>query len=308
MNLVQLRFAKTIAEERSFSRAAEKCNVTQPTLSNGIALLEDEFGGRLFARTTRRVDLTPFGTQILPLIEAVLQAQAELEAGVRAYYNPAHKMVRIGLSPLVDTRLLAQVLEPYQTEHAGVELFYKECLLGDLEDRLDKEQTDIMLRALLPKERVSRSLSRCLCYEEDLCYLPKQASLQPITEGGSVLLETIAKETFVLSYDGCGLAIAIRRLFEDAGFKIREYAGHTLSYQVLQEWADIGIGATILPRSKISSENQDRTQRLMIDEKRHARIRIEAFWKKSATYPEHIVAFHRHFRDTVPKLIEGAFR
>ena len=61
MNLGQLRFAKAAAEERSFSKAAEKCNVTQPTLSNGIALLEEEVGGRLFARTTRRVDLTPFG-------------------------------------------------------------------------------------------------------------------------------------------------------------------------------------------------------------------------------------------------------
>ena len=70
MNLGPLRFAKAAAEERSFSKAAEKCNVTQPTLSNGIALLEEEVGGRLFARTTRRVDLTPFGAQLLPLIEA----------------------------------------------------------------------------------------------------------------------------------------------------------------------------------------------------------------------------------------------
>ena len=114
MNLGQLRFTRAAAEERSFSKAAEKCNVTQPTLSNGIALLEEEVGGQLFARTTRRVDLTPFGTQLLPLIEAVLQAQAELEAGVRTFHNPAHKIVRIGLSPLIDARLLTQVLEPYK--------------------------------------------------------------------------------------------------------------------------------------------------------------------------------------------------
>ena len=306
MNLSQLRFAKAAAEERSFSKAAEKCNVTQPTLSNGIALLEEEVGGRLFARTTRRVDLTPFGAQLLPLIEAVLQAQAELEAGVKAYYNPEHKIVRIGLSPLIDARLLAQVLEPYTAAHRGVEIFYKECFLGDLEERLDKEQTDIMLRALLPDEKPSRSLSRCVFYEEDLCYLPRQASAQPIAEGGSVQLKSIARETFVLSHDGCGLADATRCLFEDAGLKIREYTGHTLSYQVMQEWADIGIGATILPRSKIASEYRDKAQRLMIDAKKPARIRYEAFWKKSAAYPDHVASFHRHFRETVPKLVRGA--
>jgi LysR family transcriptional regulator, hydrogen peroxide-inducible genes activator len=305
MNLGQLRFAKAAAEERSFSKAAEKCNVTQPTLSNGIALLEEEFGGQLFARTTRRVDLTPFGMQLLPLIEALLQAQAELEAGVRTFHNPAHKIVRIGLSPLIDARLLTQVLEPYKAAHSGVEIFYKECFLGDLEERLDKEQTDIMLRALLPDEKPSRALSRSLFYEEDLFYMPKQASAQAIAEGGSVLLKSVARETFVLSSDGCGLAIATRRLFEDAGFKIREYTGHTLSYQVMQEWADIGIGATILPRSKITSEYRDKAQRLMIDAKNPARLRYEAFWKKSAAYPDHVAAFHRHFRDTVPKLVAG---
>ena len=109
----------------------------------------------------------------------------------------------------------------------------------------------------------------------------------------------------MLSYDGCGLAIATRRLFEDAGFKIREYTGHTLSYQVMQEWADIGIGATILPRSKITSEYRDKAQRLMIDAKNPARLRYEAFWKKSAAYPDHVAAFYRHFRDTVPKLVAG---
>jgi hypothetical protein len=71
--------------------------------------------------------------------------------------------VRIGLSPLIDARLLTQVLEPYKAAHSGVEIFYKECFLGDLEERLDKEQTDIMLRALLPDEKPSRAGSICVC-------------------------------------------------------------------------------------------------------------------------------------------------
>src|SRR6266511_3360628 len=93
---------------------------SQPTLSNGIALLEEEFGGQLFARTTRRVDLTPFGTQLLPLIEAVLQAQAELEAGVSTFHNPAHKIVRIKLSPLTAALPSTQVLEAELAAHSGL--------------------------------------------------------------------------------------------------------------------------------------------------------------------------------------------
>src|SRR5690242_5673632 len=104
MNLRHLEFAVAAATERSFSRAAERCHVTQPTLSNGIALLEDTFGGQLFVRTTRKVELSTFGEQILPMIQAVLRAQSELEAGVRSFYDPSTKVVRVGLVPLVDAR------------------------------------------------------------------------------------------------------------------------------------------------------------------------------------------------------------
>lgn len=64
MNLSQLRFAQAVAELQSFSRAAEHCHVTQPSLSNGIAQLENELGGKLFERTTRSVHLTPFGKHL----------------------------------------------------------------------------------------------------------------------------------------------------------------------------------------------------------------------------------------------------
>lgn len=65
MNLSQLRYVKAVAETGSFTQAAEQCYVTQPTLSNGIAQLEQEFEERIFVRTTRIVSLTPFGEHIL---------------------------------------------------------------------------------------------------------------------------------------------------------------------------------------------------------------------------------------------------
>ena len=78
MNLNQLRFASALARHASFTRAAEECAVTQPTLSNAIAYLEEEFGEKIFLRTTRKVSLTPFGANLLPEIERVLSAQQNL--------------------------------------------------------------------------------------------------------------------------------------------------------------------------------------------------------------------------------------
>src|SRR5688572_2024795 len=100
MNLSHLRFASPLASSGSFTAAAAACFVTQPTLSNGIAQLEDELGERLFARTTRKVALTPFGTHLLPCIAEVLRAQSSLTLQARAFLKPEKRLIRIGLSPL----------------------------------------------------------------------------------------------------------------------------------------------------------------------------------------------------------------
>ncbi len=93
MNLVHLRYARAVAREGSFSGAARVCSVTQPALSNGIAVLERYLGGRLFDRTTRGVTATPLGERLLPLIERTLREVdgviSEGAVGGRAAAAPA---------------------------------------------------------------------------------------------------------------------------------------------------------------------------------------------------------------------------
>jgi len=90
MNLKQLQFVIHVAETCSFSRAAELSFATQPTLSNSISQLEDELGGRLFKRTTRSVELTPFGEAMLPRIKETLHSRDELLQAAHAFHNPVH--------------------------------------------------------------------------------------------------------------------------------------------------------------------------------------------------------------------------
>ncbi len=74
MNLQQLRYVQALVEEGSFLAAAARCEVSQPTLSHGIARLEASLGQRIFRRTTRSVSLTAYGQLILPSIIDALNA------------------------------------------------------------------------------------------------------------------------------------------------------------------------------------------------------------------------------------------
>jgi DNA-binding transcriptional LysR family regulator len=73
MNLQQVRYFLALCEEQHFSRAARRCGVSQPSLTNAIRALEDELGGRLFHRKPR-IRTTPLGRLLRPHFKSVVQA------------------------------------------------------------------------------------------------------------------------------------------------------------------------------------------------------------------------------------------
>lgn len=295
MNLRHIEFAVAAAAEHSFSLAAARCHVTQPTLSNGISMLESLLGGQLFIRTTRKVALSPLGERLLPMIQALHRAHRELKAGAESYYDPSRQLVRIGLSPLVDARRVTEVLAPYGRAHPECQSFFKESVLDDLEERLREGQLDLVILPRRPQARAARSLVCVPFYAEDLFYLAKTAMPAAPLSSRSVSLKEIADDVFVLGPDGCGLSAFTRDLFKAAKLRLREYRGQALSYQVMQEWADLGIGSTILPASKIAAQFRPRAQRLLTAGKRPATVTMQVMWMRQAAYPKHIGRLHEHF-------------
>ncbi|MCC6347808.1 MAG: LysR family transcriptional regulator, partial [Nitrospirales bacterium] len=120
MNLSQLRFTAAVAETGSFSRAADHCCVTQPTLSNAVAQLEEELGERLFVRTTRKVALTDFGRHLLPEILEVLHSHDALLRKTREFLHPERRLIRVGTSPLINPRLLGLIIDPFRRRNPQV--------------------------------------------------------------------------------------------------------------------------------------------------------------------------------------------
>jgi LysR family transcriptional regulator, hydrogen peroxide-inducible genes activator len=301
MNLNQLLFVRAVVETGSFTRAADQCFVSQPTLSIAISQLEDELGGRLFARTTRKVSLTPFGQYVLPSILDVLNAQAVLVKQAQVFLHPEKKLIRIGTSPLIDSRFLALICESFGQLHPDVELILREMNLTDLYRMLEEDQLDFVFGPASAKQPQWENLP---LYRESLLFLPNMKRAERRSFGGSVFLREIADEIYVMVPDTCGLTRAIRSIFRSHRLKLREYTGEALGYQVLEEWARLGVGAAILPRSKISTENQSA---LSIIEKSGEPLMLsyEAVWMYSETPPPHLQAFVKHLRGMAPTIVTG---
>jgi LysR family transcriptional regulator, hydrogen peroxide-inducible genes activator len=305
MNLAQLRFAKALASTGSFTAAAAACFVTQPTLSNGIAELEDELGERLYVRTTRKVALTQFGEHLLPAIAEVLSAQDALVLRAKALLQPQKRLIRIGTSPLISPRLLNVMMEPFRDQNPEVDLVLREMNLENLYRMLDKGLLDFVFAvADVSSLGGTHKLRRAFLYRERLLFVPRRFEWQGTTRHGAVNFTEIAGETFVMVPDGCGLASATRALFRRHRRALREYSGEAMSYQVLEQWAHLGVGAAVLPQSKLSAEGHcalpivDKTGEAVF-------IAFEAVWSQIPPRAVHLLNFARHVREVVPKLITG---
>ena len=285
MNLSQLRYVKAVAETGSFTLAAEQCHVTQPTLSNGIAQLEQELEERLFKRTTRSVSLTSFGQHILPYLEKVLDAQIELLSETRSFVHPSRMVIRIGTSPLIRAGWLVAMFEEFRKIRADIEIMLHERNMADLYRMLSDEQIDFVFGVADTRKT---SWNTAFLYREPLYYIPRGVNYPESDR--AVTFKSIACESFVMVPDACGLARATRALFRNYRQQLNEYPGEALSYQVLEEWAALGLGAAILPKSKL--QPSERKVYLLTNKKgEELTLDFEAVWLNSPDRPAHIQQF-----------------
>jgi len=299
MKLRQLEFVREIARTGSFSHAAEVCNATQPTLSNAVAQLEQELGAKIFQRTTRTVDLTPFGSYILPYLDAILDARSEMEKACESYLHPDHKVLRIGLSPLVDMALLNAVLEPYRRDHPEVAIYFKECLLDDLGGRLANGSVDI---AVVPRDMIDAGWDHLDFYADPLFYIPSDGAEPP--ERGQIEIAMLPGAPIIMTGGGCGLNRSLERLFARNAENFTPYPGAAISYPVIEQWAGIGIGAGILPGAKLSA-SRDRALALLNHDASPAAFEFHWVWPTGLTLPPHLVDLHSHLRTRVPAMVTG---
>ena len=292
MNFSQLKFVKATAEFKSFTKAARNCHVTQPTLSNGVSKLEEELGEKIFVRTTRTVGLTPFGEMILPGIASILSLEEVIYLNAREFSNPETVVLKIGMSPLVSTKLVTLLTKSYKAQNSKHEILLVEENLRSLDEKLKNDEVDLILVPVIKRASGKNSIR---LYDEDLFYIDKVDRAR-----SKVPVNDIRDKTFVMVPDTCGLSEITRSLLRTTRKEIKEYEGKALSYQVLADWASHGLGSAILPRSKILPHI---SKQQIFKSNRPAKIVFEAKWSSKDNKP--LKKMIRHFKKHIDEIVRG---
>lgn len=147
MNLRDIRYILTVAETRHFGRAAERCFVSQPTLSGQIKKLEEELGVTIFERTNRSVDITPIGEAILTHARLLLEQADAIQQVAQAHQDPLAGPLRVGAIPTLSPYLMPLILVPLKQRYPQLKLVLSEEITDSLLRRLHQHELDAVLMA-----------------------------------------------------------------------------------------------------------------------------------------------------------------
>jgi DNA-binding transcriptional LysR family regulator len=242
MNLRQLACFVAIVEEGSFTRAARRVGITQPSLSQHVRSLEGELGGAVLERLPRGVALTPAGRTLLPEARAALRAVERGRRGARAALALEAGDLEIATVLSMAVGLLPRYIRLWHERHPDVGIRLQEFRHRSLlEDAVEQGVADFAIGPLPlrawegPLEQVS--------WEEFVVVAPPG---DPLASRRRVRLEELAEREWVLYHADHGLAGILEEVCRRAGFSPRGTV-RTSQAEGAARLASAGIGPALVP-------------------------------------------------------------
>lgn len=252
LTLRQMHYAAVLAETGHFGRAAERCHVTQPALSQQIRQVEQICGTALFDRLGKSVRLTPFGREFISRARVVLESADALTAFAQGQAGNPERPIRFGLIPTVAPYLLPEIF-PALAEHLPeLDFTISENRTDQLLAGLEDGTLDIALIGTEPPQNGAR-LTVAPLFEDPFVLATSRTEATEFP----VALSALAPERILLLDEGhCfrDQTIAACRLDGDRG--TRTFAATSLS--TIVEFVANGQGVTLLPQIALRKEASDK--------------------------------------------------
>jgi len=250
IDLKQLRYFLAVAEEKSFSRAAERLHISQPPLSQQIMKLESELGVRLFTRTTRSFELTVAG-------KALMTEAAELLAKMRMTIDTIRQIdrgevgrLRVGIVGSAMWGPIPSLLERFQSQYPRVTWTIHELGPNDQWEALRARQIDVgFWREPRIEQDVLKQagLRQDLCFQENVCVAISEK--HPLARQDAIELMDIADEPMLtLHLDQSAEPRYLIQCCVNAGFQPTIFQ-EAAEPQTLLAMVGAGLGVALLPQT-----------------------------------------------------------
>jgi DNA-binding transcriptional LysR family regulator len=248
VQLTQLAYFVAVAEERSFTHAAERVGVAQPSLSQQMKALESDLGTVLVRRVRGDISLTASGETLLPVARRMLADAETARRQIRELAQLGRGRVRLGATPSLCTRLLPPTLGAYRQAYPGVEIQVHENGSRDLQRSLAEGALDfaLVIDARLDDDPV---LATMPLLAEDLVVISSPGRPSP-TRRARMNITELRGVPLVMFRPGYDLRETTVAACHAAGFE-PTFAIEGGEMDAVLEFVDAGLGVAVVPSTVV---------------------------------------------------------
>jgi LysR family hydrogen peroxide-inducible transcriptional activator len=302
MNLRDLQYLVAVDEERHFHKAAERCFVSQPTLSGQLKKLEEELGVRLVERTSRQVTMTDVGRVVADKARAILAEVKAIREVAETFHDPLAGELHVGLIPTVAPYLLPIIMPALKKTYPKLRLWLHEQQTAVLLEKLRRAELDLLILALPVDTDEFTELD--LYLEPFELAVPRTAGSE-FTRPMITLGELKDREMLLLEEGHCLRGQALDVCFmagatENVGF-------HASSLETLRHMVGEDMGMTLMPELAVPARpaKADPVRYIPFADPRPNR-RIGMLYRKGSHREAAFKAIQALIREVLPERVEVA--
>jgi DNA-binding transcriptional LysR family regulator len=283
-SLPQLRAFVTLADERSFTRAATRLHLSQPALTVQIRNLELSFGARLFDRDSRGVALTRVGGELAPRLRRLLFDLDGAMSEAREIAKGQRGTIRIAALPSFSASLLPDVVARFRAANPAISFIIRDAIASKVVASVRNEEVDLGVTAgveLTPEVEILHEATDRLCV-----VFPRR---HPLASRRKITLADLADFPLVLMDPETSVRAIVDAAFVSAGRIVRP-AGEATYMMTAVGLVRAGLGVTILPASAKEIDAEPSLRARPIDDARFSRT-ISLVKRRKRTLPPACEAF-----------------
>ena len=263
MDTRHLQYILTIAQKQNMTKAAEELYISQSSLSQYLAKLEQELGVPLFERTRNRMLLTPSGKLYVEAAQKVLDIEKNLRQNIRSLNNRSH--ITLGLTSQLCLRMLTSIVPGFKEAFPDATLEITEANVNPLTHMIQEETIDCAVMAVHDTSAFPEDQVDILGVEEILLAVPKKHPYCKKNPGDTVpwndLDEELGKDNFLICKKGSTLREVTDQIFKAIHLDPSTMC-ETNSIITTRAMVAMGIGITFIGKSCMEAENKIHYYRL----------------------------------------------
>jgi LysR family hydrogen peroxide-inducible transcriptional activator len=243
MTITQLKYVLAVAEYKNFTLAAEKCFVTQPTLSMQIQKIEEELSIQIFDRTKKPIQLTDIGHKIVIQAKNIVNEADRIQDIVEQQKGFIGGEFRLGIIPTIMPTLLPMFLNNFIKKYPKVKLIIEELNTDEIITKLNNGHLDAAIAATpLMEEKIKEIV---LYFEPFVAYIPENHHTFQKKE---IEISDLNIDEILLLQDGHCFRDGILNLCKNSNTgDNNHFQIESGSFETLIKLADEGLGTTLLP-------------------------------------------------------------